>query len=670
MSKNRRKRKLKNLENKKKEIKNQETIFGTIDVAMGGFGFFKPQTTDNNKNQDLFVPAKYMNGVISGDKVEVVLIKDRFRGKSDDTRNKVGKVVKIVKRERTTVVGELLSGHKVCPLDKKLFNNISLSGSLCGAKRGDWVEVSLNTNQEDLENNKRHRDKGAILEGSLTSVVGKVGTVNGDLDAIVKEYNLPTPYTEEQNTQAMNITPVDIHREDLTNLMSLTIDPFDAKDFDDAISIMPTNKPNIMELGVHIADVAAWIRPHSQFDEMAKDRAFTAYLPGRTLPMLPKTLTKTMSLTAGEPVPAHSLLMEVNTNTGKIISVKKRCHSNILVKQRLNYEEVQEHINGNTPEKWNSELRKNIQLLVDITHKMREYRKKKEHFLELVTTDIRVVFDNKENTITGIKIKTQSESEQVVEECMLAANSAVANELIEQKIPGLYRTHSEPEELKLEEFSAFMNQNFGISPGDLSSRVACNHFLNNLPDDRRRPVIINNFLRALPRAIYLDKNDIHFGLGKGRYSHFTSPIRRYSDLVVHQQLWAIEFKDKTRSISTIAKFAEDITKKEMNNDSAYFAANDRMKLHYLQKQLLEHELDEIDSIITKISNKGITIELPEIGLYGFILNESFRDNFQNISGKLISKKHHKEYLCGDVIKVQLERIDFIKGSAIFVPIND
>lgn len=681
MSKNRRKRHIKNNVKEHRNEKGREDndrdegkkglrgdrIPGVISTTRSGFGFFAPDKKEKGQG-DIFIPAKYMRDVLSGDRVEIVLKQDRYKDRSDD-RGPVGKIVKILERDRKTVVGELLSGKQIRPLDKKISSNINVNGSLQGAKRGDWVKLDLKENADMNSGRTRFQRDEIIHSGSVSDVIGQVGTIQGDLAAIIAEYDLQPPYNEAQNAEAAILESVDINREDMCDMFTLTIDPVDAKDFDDAISVQETDNPDELLLGVHIADVAAWIRPESKWDLWAKDRCFTSYLPGKTLPMLPKPLTKLISLTAGEPVPAHTVLMRVDINTGEIVKVVRRCHSKILVNKRLNYDEVQEHIDGKTPKDWDAEFAKKVGQFVELTRRMREYRKKKEQFLVLATVDIHVMYDDEKNEIIGMAKKVQREADQAVEECMLAANSKVAEEILSSQIPGVFRIHDEPDAAKLQEFATFMNETFGKNPGDLTTRKSCNHFLENLPDDQNRGIILSNFLRSLPRATYKEEVDDHYGLGKEKYLHFTSPIRRYSDLTVHQQLWAKEFDEPVRKKSQMESVSSLISKKEKNNDEAYFAANDRMKLHYLQKQLDEHKMDEMEVVVSKITGQGLMIDITDIGLYGLIPTEILEGDFVKTGNKLVNKRTRFEYKCGDMMKVMLDRIDFIKGLALFSPVK-
>ena len=641
----------------KKRIKakiKRETIYGVIAVSPSKFGFVTP----DGGGDDIFIPPQHINSAMDGDTVTVELLPTRRIDRNDPSKGAAGKVTEVVQRARLTLVGKLLANHKVRPLNRKIADDVSIKGSLNGAKRGDWVEVTLNPPQNKYED----------FTGSIKRKFGKAGTIQSDLNAIVAEYELIPPYTEEQENFANELEPREIERKDLTNLFCVTIDPADAKDYDDAVSLALTDDPDIVEIGVHIADVATWITPNSKIDKEARKRGFTAYLPGRTLPMLPRQLTAKISLSPDGVSFAHSVILKINKVTGKIVG-SKRFHSNVQITKRLTFPMVQNFIDkGEYPEDWSEEFRNNLTQLVAITKTMRKLRKKQEQFLEIDSSEVRLLCDEGADKIIGMQLKVQKEADKLIEECMLAANSAVATELIEKGIPGLYRNHPEPMPEKLEEFAALMAKTFNLSVGDLSNRVNCNRFLQSLQDNERKPVIINAFLRSMPRALYENEAGLHFGLGKGRYSHFTSPIRRYSDLIVHQQLWAAETNKRLKSKITMEKLASDISAKEENNDNAYYAAVDRLKLRYLEEQMAGDETPKLhEGLIIRINGKGILVDVHSLGIFGFIPHELMPRDFQfNISeGRIFSHRRSQSFKSGDFVFLQLRGIDYAKGSAIF-----
>jgi ribonuclease R len=640
---------------KKKKI----LIRGKITLTASGLGFVTPLDVveSEEKVQDIFIPPQFINSAMNDDVVEVEILPERDRFPTSADRGPAGRVQNIIDRARDTVVGEIIAGHKVRALNKRISEEIQISGSLNGAKRGEWVEVKL------LHN--KYAQANVLHKGTIVDRVGHAGSVKGDLDAICKEFELPPPYTEEENNEAGKLQPRNIKRVDLRDRVTATIDPFDAKDFDDAISISPTDNEAELELGVHIADVATWIAPGSKWDKAAYERSFTSYLPGRTLPMLPKSLTAAISLTADSDSMAHTILFTVNRHSGRIISAK-RCHSIIKVDKRLNYDEVQEYIDDNTRGKdWDDDLCATLDTLIKLYRNMRRNRQKHEDFLEMAIPETRVLCNEDEDKVSGIVHKEQREADQLIEEFMLAANSQVAIEMAQRSIPGLYRVHPEPNPEKLAEFSEIAFETFGLHPGDLSNRTVCNQFLKSLPDDPRRPAILGAFLRSMARALYEAKPDLHFGLGKTRYSHFTSPIRRYTDLMVHQQLWANEASGEMRSTQTAVKIAEHCNGKEENCDEAYFTANDRLKLRYLEQEMANGQENLHEGIVSKIIAPGMLVDIQDLGIYGFVPLEKLGGNFRRAGNQLVDREANKSFQCGDYIMLALSHIDLDRGSAVF-----
>jgi ribonuclease R len=564
------------------------------------------------------------------------------------------------------IVGELIAGHKVRPLNRRLPEDIPVDGSVGDAKRGDWVEVELA---------EPTRKDGWVPRGRVTDRIGRGGTVAADLDAVIREYQLPPPYSPAADAAALALQPMACPREDLTGLFSVSIDPADAKDYDDAVSLSPGKDGSEVVLGVHIADVAAWVAPDSPLDVAALERCFTSYLPGRTLPMLPPGLTRRISLTPSGESLAHSVLITIDRATGRVLR-SRRCRSRVRIGARLTFDAVQAAIDGKPPTEWDAHLTTLIAEVTALTRTMREFRKNDEEFLVLATEEIRVIMDDGAENVLAIQRRSQREADQLVEECMLAANVEVARELIARSIPGLFRVHDEPSPEKLLEFSVFMEQTFEMTPGDLSSRAACNHFLQSLPDDQRKPVIVDAFLRSLPRAHYQETNAIHFGLGKGVYCHFTSPIRRYPDLLVHQQLWSADqaasgegHKVRRREQAECVALAGTTSERERNNDEAYYAANDRLKLHFLKQHIADPEKGFYEAVIRKLNRDGLLVDIPNIGVTGFVTLASLGGSFNRRAGTLHAREGHQQYRIGDYIYLRLEQADLIKGRAIFRPVD-
>ncbi|MBR2373251.1 MAG: VacB/RNase II family 3'-5' exoribonuclease [Lentisphaeria bacterium] len=634
-------------------------VVGKLKMTHSGYGFVELAPADRitEKAEDIFIPIPKLNGALDGDIVKVQLLPGR-REFSNDTANRgeTGRIVDVIERSRVAFVGEVLPGGVVRPLNTRLPADIKLLGSRKGAQKGDLVKVR---GPEMLNGEWR---------GTISSVIGRTGILEAELDAVMAEYDIPAPYSEEENAAAMEITPRDIDRVKLPKLFVITIDPDDAKDFDDALSITPCKEDkDLVELGVHIADVAAFIAPQTRFDSNAARRGFSCYLPGRTLPMLPPGLTAKISMQAGTPSLAHSVFLTVNKKSGEILSARRE-HTLVTIAHRLNYDEVQEFADkGTVPENWTPKVKKCVKDLLKLTSVMRKFRAEKEEFIELPLPEVRVRCDEKKNEIQGIESRISRPSEQLVEECMLAANSAVGAELVKKGVAGVFRIHDEPEFDKLCEFSEMAGE-FGFITGDLTSRKVCNEFVRSLPDNPKREVILSLLLRSFPRAGYAAKPLLHYALGKTAYAHFTSPIRRYADLTVHQQLWNLDKKSRTRRVETMEKVAEKCTELEEMVDEASFAASDRLKLRILEEELNRGELKIYEGVIAKVITAGLQVAIEELGLYGFVPVDALPGNRRRGKFTLYGERNSSSnFKLGDYIYLRLAGIDFARGSALFVP---
>ncbi len=629
---------------------------GTFVAASGGFGF-----VERKGEETIFIPPQKVRNAVSGDRVSVV-ITDRGGQRN---LGPVGEIKAVLSRGRQFVVGELQPGRLLRPMDEHFNGKVKVTGSVRGIRIGDWIKVRL------LDSGSKFTE---ALKGEIVEKLGESGSIPADLQAVASEFSLPEPYTEAENRAAAKLKPVEIPRENLQKLFTVTIDPEDAKDFDDAVSIADGKQAGTVQIGVHIADVAAWVTPRGKFDRKAAERGFSAYIPGMFRPMLPGALTSLISLRQGAVCPAHSILFTVREKTGRILSCK-RVHSTVKIDMRLNYDEVQQFIENprRKPEKWTAVQQKNLLRLIQVTRRMRALRQKQETPLSMDTCEVRVLCDSASMTLQGLKKNFSREAEQLVEECMLAANSAVAEELTQRKIAGIFRIHASPQEAKLDDFSRMMHSEFRMNTGDLSCRENCEHFLKGLPDDPRKTVILSNFLRSLPRAVYDAEPSLHYGLGKTLYSHFTSPIRRYPDLLVHRQLWAVDTNGKLMSRDFLREEAQRCSELEERNDNAYFAANDRLKLHYLHQQSDPgSEVPVIyEAVIAKVIPAGLLCSIEDLGLFGFIPAGKLlrgESRFNHRSRRFRASRGHVQYKCGDIVYVALDSLDFVRGKAIFRPV--
>ncbi|MBN2449492.1 MAG: VacB/RNase II family 3'-5' exoribonuclease, partial [Lentisphaeria bacterium] len=554
----------------------RDLVAGVFRASFRGFGFVVPA----GGGDSIFIPPKSCGGAISGDRVLVAVSSEA------DERGPVGEVRRITERTHTVLVASLVdlpSGPAIRPLRRELPEVIELAGrghavALRDLAPGDWVEVRLNPQDGPR----------APLTAVILRHLAAANPISADLDAIVAEFNLPEAYGAEDESAAAALQPRACPRTDLRHLTVVTIDPVDAKDFDDGLSLEPGPRPGVACVGVHIADVAAFVVPDSPLDAEARKRAFTAYLPGRTLPMLPRALAAdACSLIRGEDRPAHSVFLDLDETTGEVLAARRQ-RSLVRVRDRLTFEEVGNVLTGE-PHPSNSaigpETRDLLLRLAALATAMRQRRAREEAFLDLAIPEIRVLCSEDPPRIHALQRSDPGMPHQLVEEFMLAANVAVASELAGREIPGLFRNHAPPRPTDLAAFGLWLRQTLGAKAPKLPDRAAVNAFIETLRGAPLHDAVLSQFLRALPRAGYGNLPSGHYGLGKELYCHFTSPIRRYPDLLVHQQLLEADARGKLRTASECGDIAAECSAIEEQVDAAYYAASDRLKLRYLQERL-------------------------------------------------------------------------------------
>ena len=640
-------------------------VRGSIRVNAKGFGFVTPE--NSSTSGDVFIPPNGLNGAISDDSV-LIEITNR-----DDSRGPVGIVRKILEREHEDFIGCLRlgdEGFEVRPLRRELPSRIPLLwnnddvDARKGAREGDWVLARFISG----------RTPRSPLQAEIIKRLAKSGSVVSDLNAIVKEYALPKNYTTTDDKKLEDIVPLELPREDFTQQTLVTIDPVDAKDYDDALSYEPGPKPGVAVVGVHIADVACYVTMDSPLDKKALERGFTSYLPGRTLPMLPPILsTNLCSLREGEKRLAHSILLTIDEETGEVLETR-RVHSVVSVTQRLDFNEVERFLAGEAQPQIKENVLDLLQHLSALSQTIRRRRQRDEQFLPLETAELRVLCGGSPLKVTGITRVTPNPAHQLVEEFMLLANVAVANEMRSRGILGLFRTHEAPDENNLAEFagqSAMLIQR--KKRLQFRSRRALVGFLEQIKGQHFYDLLCFNFLRCLPRAAYSTECQPHFGLGKAVYCHFTSPIRRYPDLLVHQQLIAADMGTAGHDETYVFNAETAVNALEQNIDQACFAASDRLKLRYLDDRRQENPAELHEALIVHAMPSGLSVYLPEYGLMGSIDRTVFRDGqwrYDPRSYSLVNQRGGgQRYRCGDTLYVRVRSIDSVRGELELKPIQ-
>ncbi|MDT8388973.1 MAG: ribonuclease R [Lentisphaeria bacterium] len=634
-----------------------KNVTGNVTVHARGFGFLTPDAG----GEDVFIPPAKLGNAFAGDRVRVQIVEQTDKGP-------VGMVTDILQRGHTRLTGEYVNSGPT-PVIRPMRRDYPDEVELIFPRRlpmedypvdGDWIVAEILFPDTSRQ----------ALRGKYLSTLNQGASLTEDMDAIVAEYALPEPYSDAEQAAAAAMTPRRIAREDWSHLTTVTIDPVDAKDFDDAISLEMTDNPDIVRAGVHIADVAAYIIPDSDWDRQARRRGFTAYLPGRTLPMLPKPLAADLcSLKEGAPRPAHSVFLDIDRQSGEILSTR-RARALIHVSKRLNFSEVEAFLAGRKNPGWGDDVAAAVKELGRLSHLLRQIRQRKEAFLDLATTEVRVLYSDDPPAVTGFQESRPNPAHQLVEEFMLAANVAVAKELIREKIPGLFRVHGTPKSKDVDDFRAWVRSALRLKAGKLDSRGSVNAFLHEITDHPAAQIIFNGFLRTLPRAVYAAACSEHFGLGKDQYTHFTSPIRRYADLTVHQQLWRKDLGEELLSQEECEARAKEVTAIEAINDEAYFAALDRVKIRYLNQRRGAGEKVVFQAVISRATPDGLALFIPELGLMGFapktLLGE---DDFIYAAKTCSLRARHADrvYHCGDIISVRPHKADVARGELVLRP---
>src|SRR5213592_37933 len=511
-----------------------DLVTGKLSIHQAGYGFLVPEKPGE---QDIFIAAENTGTAMNGDRVVARISRDvpprrgKVRAGQAFKPRSEGRVIRILERARDTIVGTLQHSRNfyyVVPDDPRLVHNVYVQvpprAKLPKAPtRGDKVVVRL----EAWES--RHVNP----EGEIIEVLGAATAPGIDMLSIIRKYDLPTAFPKSVLDEANRIPQSAEQkliqgREDLRDQFIVTIDPDDARDFDDAINVEKIDNTGGWRLGVHIADVSAYVTPDSALDREARRRGNSVYLPDRVIPMLPERLSNGVcSLNPRVDRLTHSVFINFDKN-----GVAKRARfakSVIRSAQRLTYKQAYAILKSSARD----QLSEQLHLAWRLASLLR--RKRFEHgSLDLDFPEVKVRLDETGKPVRLERIDND-ESHQLIEECMLAANEAVARELKMRAVPTIYRVHENPDPEKLAEYREFV-LSFSYKVGDLTHRAELQRLLASIRGKPEEQALKVALLKSLKRARYSPQPLGHYGLAKANYLHFTSPIRRYADLVVHRAL--------------------------------------------------------------------------------------------------------------------------------------
>ena len=620
-----------------------QEIIGKVDFVNPRFAYIISEEVE----QDVIVKSENLNYALDDDTVRVQLLQTRSK-----TGRMEGRVVEIINRFRKEFVGrvELSANYAfVVPDFKKMHYDIFVATQdLNKARHDDKVVVEIT----------KWPSHNKSPEGKVVTVLGKSGENEAEIHSIMAEFGLPFKFPDNIVRQANKIpdgvTDQEvIARKDFRDVVTFTIDPVDAKDFDDALSLRKLSNGNY-EVGIHIADVTHYILPKTMLEYEAQERATSVYLVDRTIPMLPEKISNELcSLRPFEDKLTFSAVFELNDN-GHITSEwfgKTVIHSN----RRFTYEEAQERIENKS-----GDFFAELSTLNELALKLRVERFMRGS-INFETTEVKFDLDEKGKPI-GIKTKERKDAHKLVEEFMLLANKRVAEFVYKMKKGKIkntfvYRTHDYPDLEKLNAFSIFAKK-FGheLKVDESAISRSLNNLIEDIEGKPEQNVLQTLAIRSMAKAKYTTETKGHFGLAFLHYTHFTSPIRRYPDMMVHRML--LHYLEDGSSLNAASYEKKCVHSSDMEKRAA---DAERASIKYKQVEFMETMLDqEFDGIVSGVTEWGIYVEMTETKCEGMVRLANLEDDYYIHDAenyRVIGQNHGKSITLGDDVRVKVINTD-------------
>lgn len=641
-----------------------DLITGVILINSQGFGHVLNESGDGQG--DVYIPASQTSTALHRDRV-VARITDEevmsIRGK----RKRSGKVIKILERANSRIVGTLQQTKKfyyVVPDDPGLVHDVYVTLKEDAKGRFPAINDTVVVRLEAWDN--RH----VSPEGEIIEVLGPSRDPKVEILGIIRKHGLPTEFPERVLEEAARI-PSEISdtelagRLDLRHLPIFTIDPDDARDFDDAIHVVPAGDG--WEVGIHIADVSNYVRPQSALDHEAYERGNSVYLPDRVIPMLPERLSNGLcSLRPDEDHLTKSVLVRFD-RAGRQKG-HKFAATVIRSQNRLTYREAFERLTSSHED----ELTQNLKRAWQLASKLRQKRFQKGA-LDLDMPEVRVKVDE-EGRAVGLVTETNDISHQLIEEFMLLANEIVAHETKTRNVASVYRVHDDPDPDKIMEFRELVLSH-GIQAGDLSQRAEMQKLLKTIEGREDAGTLKVSLLRSLQKAAYSPLPLGHYGLAKSDYTHFTSPIRRYADLLTHRAFNVL--LGRPNAVKQLPRSSQlDAVSEHLLTTERVAAEAEREAVRLKKLELLESLLRKphrFAGIVSDVRNYGLLVEVPEILMTGLVHVSSLEEDFfafDAVRRRLVGRTRKRVYQAGDRLWVRVARVDRFKQQIDFTVVSE